>query len=388
MTAGYPSESDIYNKAFVHTRVKYYRENGLDVQVFLYNRSKHEAEQYEFEGVPVTVGDDEVLDALTAGDRVEKLLFHFQTIGLGPLLARQLERGMPTVVWFHGYGADGWHRRWWEHIDSPMDLRDWVRGRAEHNRRTRDFFQEFLGRADLPVHSVFVSAWFRDHVFGPDMGIIPVRSSIINNPIDTHRFSYHPPAPEARNKILLLRPFDRRFYGNDLAVAAIEKLSRKSWFSELEFTVAGEGQYWDELTARVAQFDNVSLRHGFIPQREIPALHREHGVFLVPSRKDTQGVSRDEAMSSGLVPVTNDVDAISEFVTHRRDGWLAPTDDVDGLAEGIEILRQDISLFHSMSAAAAVRVRQERSLDIVGPQEVSLIAETPVIGRQTERSDV
>jgi glycosyltransferase involved in cell wall biosynthesis len=34
----------------------------------------------------------------------------------------------------------------------------------------------------------------------------------------------------------------------------------------------------------------------------------------VPSRTDTQGVSRDEAMSSGLVPVTNAVAAIPEFV--------------------------------------------------------------------------
>lgn len=35
--------------------------------------------------------------------------------------------------------------------------------------------------------------------------------------------------------------------------------------------------------------------------------------FWFPTRMDTQGVSRDEAMCSGLVPITNKVAAVPEF---------------------------------------------------------------------------
>ena len=52
-------------------------------------------------------------------------------------------------------------------------------------------------------------------------------------------------------------------------------------------------------------------------------MHKKNGIFMVPTRLDSQGVSRDEAMSSGLVPITNNVAAIPEFVDDTC-GMLAP----------------------------------------------------------------
>ncbi|WP_102159012.1 glycosyltransferase family 4 protein [Zhihengliuella halotolerans] len=375
VTSGYPSADDLYNKAFVHTRVRYYRAQGFDVRVFDYDRRVTEPETYVFDGVPVTVGDDAALRSEVAHRGVRKLLVHFLTPRLGECL-RGFGSDVETVVWFHGYGADGWHRRWWEHIDSGRDLREWVRGRDEHNARTRDFYQSYFDEQADRLQAVFVSAWFRDHVFGPDMGFVPEKSSVIHNPVDTSLFGYRKKNADDRLKVLLLRPFNRRFYGNDLAVRAIELGSRRDWFKEMQFTLVGDGDYWDDLTGRIAHLENVDLQRGFVAQREVPGLHARHGTFLVPSRKDTQGVSRDEAMSSGLVPITHAVDAIPDFVTNGEDAWLAPMDSAVELVEALERVHADPEMYLRMSETAAFRVRQQRSLGVIGPQELALFADT------------
>ena len=103
-------------------------------------------------------------------------------------------------------------------------------------------------------------------------------------------------------------------YANDLTVQAILRLAREPFFDQLKIRLIGDGALFDETVAPLAGLANVEVTRAFLTQREIAALHREYGVFLVPSRMDSQGVSRDEAMASGLVPVTTRIAAIPEFV--------------------------------------------------------------------------
>src|SRR5690606_878219 len=90
---------------------------------------------------------------------------------------------------------------------------------------------------------------------------------------------------------------------------------------------------------------------------------------LVPTRGDTQGVARDEAMASGLVPVTNSVGAVPEFVD---DGCavLAPPEDAEAMAAGIVSLLADPMKFKRMSAAAAARARTQSGIDDVIAREI------------------
>ena len=91
---------------------------------------------------------------------------------------------------------------------------------------------------------------------------------------------------------------------------------------------------------------------------------------------DTQGVSRDEAMASGLVPVTNAVAAIPEFVD-ATCGVLAPAEDAHELAEGLLAIIRDPRLFANMSAAAAQRVRRQSAHDAVIQREMACFARHP-----------
>ena len=148
--------------------------------------------------------------------------------------------------------------------------------------------------------------------------------------------------------------------------------------------MVGDGKLFDEVLEPIRGFNNVYIERRFLTHREIAAMHREYGIFLCPSRMDTQGVSRDEAMSSGLVPVTNSVGAIPEFVDETC-AMLAPQEDAAGLAESIEKLYRSPELFSAMSAAAAARVRMQSSCVRTVERELALFTQGELISGHTSR---
>ena len=87
---------------------------------------------------------------------------------------------------------------------------------------------------------------------------------------------------------------------------------------------------------------------------------------------DTQGVSRDEAMSSGLVPVANAVAAVPEF-TDETCCMLCPPEDAKAVAEAILRLVREPELFGRMSANAAARVRRQCAEENTIGRELALI---------------
>lgn len=197
--------------------------------------------------------------------------------------------------------------------------------------------------------------------------------TIIHNPIDTDVFSYQAKSPAQRKKVLSIRPYASAKYANDLSVKAIELLADKPWFNDMEFRMIGDGPLFDNILEPLRQFRNVFIERRFLKQSEIAALHKEYGIFLSPTRMDAQGVSRDEAMASGLVPVTNGVTAIPEFVDERC-GILAPGEDSVAMAEGIAALYEKPELFVSMSEQAALRVKSQSSKNKIVDAEIEVMA--------------
>ena len=149
-------------------------------------------------------------------------------------------------------------------------------------------------------------------------------------------------------------------------------LSKKPWFNQLTFTLIGRGEMFSEITKPLSKFSNVKLKETFLRQDEIAEYYKKNGIVLIPTRGDTQGVSRDEAMSCGLVPITNAVAAIPEFVDENC-GILAPADDAQAIADGIERLYNDPELFLQMSKNAAARVRSQTSKEYTIYKELYII---------------
>ncbi|CAE6699408.1 Glycosyl transferase group 1 [Candidatus Nitrotoga fabula] len=353
LTNHYPSDNDLYRNGFVHSRVTAYAEQGIRVDVFRL-RNGENLSYHEFHNIDVITGSQEALHKLLRDGNHRSVLVHFLDAPTWDVLQHYVDR-VKVFVWVHGAEIQPWHRR-----DNFENQQQREAAKVQSEARM-SFWRGVLKQMPENLKLVFVSKYLAE-VTMEDLGFrLPGNGyRIIHNAINTDLFAYHKKPVEQRKKILSIRPYASRTYANDLSVQAILALSEMNFFKDLEFHIIGDGKLFDDVLAPLRGFSNVCIERRFLTQASIAQLHREYGIFLCPSRMDTQGVSRDEAMSSGLIPVTNAVAAIPEFVD-KSSGILAPGEDALALAKGIERLYNDPDLFATMSFAAAQRVRQQSS---------------------------
>jgi glycosyltransferase involved in cell wall biosynthesis/spore maturation protein CgeB/ubiquinone/menaquinone biosynthesis C-methylase UbiE len=364
LTNNYPSYDDLYRNGFVHSRIKAYQERGVDVDVFRL-RKDTPTSWHEFQNVDVTTGSADALRRLLITGHYRHVLVHFLDADMWGVLREFIEQ-VKVTVWLHGSEIQPWWRRKFNYTTDEM-----LEEAKQITEVRLKFWRSLLNPMPENLQLVFVSNYLEREV-AEDLGISFPESKfhIIHNPIDTDLFTYQEKDSELRKKILSIRPYASRVYANDLSVQAILKLSRKTFFNDLEFRMIGDGPLFEQTLEPLRGFDNVTIKKGFITQQKIAELYKQYGVFLCPSRSDTQGVSRDEAMASGLVPVTNGVAAIPEFFDDSC-GILAPSEDAHALASGIERLYENPELFQSMSGKAAERVRKTLDKALILEQELS-----------------
>lgn len=363
LTNHYPSYEDLYRNGFVHSRVTAYRERGIRCDVFRM-RPSEPVSFHEFEDIDVTTGSPEVLNQMLASGRYKSVLVHFLDATMWEVLQHHIEH-VDVTVWVHGAEIQPWHRRAFSYATEEERV---VAKMKSDARMT--FWRGLLREVPARLKLVFVSHYFAETVM-EDLGFrIPEKHyRIIHNPINTDVFRYAPKPAEQRMKVLSIRPYASAIYANDLSARAIEMLASRPWFGDMEFRLIGDGPLFEKTLAPLRQYRNVIIEQRFLTQSEIAVLHRDYGIFLSPSRLDSQGVSRDEAMASGLVPVTNAVAAIPEFVDDTC-GILAPGEDAAAMAQGIASLVEDPARFSAMSAAAAARVARQSAKRAIVDAEI------------------
>jgi FkbM family methyltransferase len=367
LTNHYPSYDDLYRNGFVHSRVKAYREYGVAVDIFRL-RKDQPISWHEFQDIDVTTGSQQALRRMLASGRYRHVLVHFLDPDMWEVLKDFIDI-IKVTVWVHGAEVQPWWRREYNYQNEA----DLEKAKIESDKRLEFWRRLFRGLPEN-LNYVFVSRYFADEVI-EDVGIRLPESHyrIIHNPVDTDVFSYSKKLAEQRKKILSIRPYASRKYANDLSVQAVLELSKESYFNELEFKFVGDGALFDEVLAPLKTFTNVIIERGFLSQPDIASLHKGYGIFLCPTRMDAQGVSKDEAMSSGLVVVSNAVTAIPEFVDEQC-GILAGAEDYLGMAEGIKMLYRDQEKFAVMSISAAERARKQVGKKHIVCEELALIA--------------
>lgn len=363
LSENYPHAENLMGDVFVHVRAKEYAKRH-SVQAFAFFYKKGET---EYERIPVRFFSDEkeILRAAEAY-KPDRILIHFYKAWMLEGIIKKIK--VPVIIWVHGYEALGWYRRlfnfsWYSPVLFNYIMKNTVQQYQFHN------LIRLANRCEK-IQFVFVSDWMRK-ITEKDCFARIRRKHIIPNPIDTDLFRYHEKEEKLRSRILLLRSFVSRKYANDVAVDAILRLSSRPCFHELKFTLIGQGPLFERLTAPLKRFSNVDLESRVVEQGGIPALHATHGIFLCPTRQDSQGVSMCEAMSSGLVPITTRNSAIPEFVADQRTGFLARSS--EDIAEAIERLYLEPKVFLRMSAAAAAAIRKKCSLREIVPSELALI---------------
>ncbi|MBM6387826.1 MAG: glycosyltransferase [Paenibacillus sp.] len=365
----YPDYKDLYRYGFIHSRMSEYKNVGEVIDMFKFN-DRLPREYSEFCGIDVTSGYFEEFNNVVMNGEHDTLLIHFLNETIWNGVKNQLSNKR-IIIWVHGSEIQPWWRREYNYTTTQqLEV-----AKKESEKRLRLWEQVFASalHEDYNIHFIFVSEYFANEVFEDHKVNLPVdKYTIIHNYINTNLFNFEEKDTELRKKILSIRPFASNKYANDLTVKAIQSLSKNPIFKQLEFTIIGKGELFHSTLKPIKKYKNVTLEEKFLTQEEIALLHKQYGVFIVPTRMDSQGVSRDEAMSSGLVPLTNNVTAIPEFVDETC-GILVDGEDYEGLAKGIIELYNDPIKFQHLSRKAAERVSFQSGFDATISKEVDLI---------------
>ena len=117
-----------------------------------------------------------------------------------------------------------------------------------------------------------------------------------------------------------------------------------------------------ELASELGVSGRVSFLGSFPRVEDILAVS---DLFLLPSSKESFGLSALEAMAAGVPVVASDVGGIPEVVAHAQSGYLLPLGDVEGMARAAVRLLTD-SDHHARFAGAA----RARAVDVFGEDQV------------------
>jgi glycosyltransferase involved in cell wall biosynthesis len=82
-------------------------------------------------------------------------------------------------------------------------------------------------------------------------------------------------------------------------------------------------------------------------------------IFALPSRSDSFGLVLLEAWANGLPNVGYRAGGVADVIRHERDGLLVRCGDIDGLADALARLIQDVDLRHRLGIAGKNRLPSE-----------------------------
>lgn len=368
ITPSYPSSENLYSCGFVHSRVKEYQKNGMNVDVAVVYNSNTMC-HYNIEGVDVYKTDYTQMKSIIMAKRYDAILVHFFDEYYAKCLDTSFIEDIPIIFWNHGADILYWD---YKEIYTPYFKNDYKLPAYEEEsyKRRDEYIKKFTKKEN--VKWVFVSE--NEKKRAQELHKDKFKNSIvIHNVINNNIFKYEKKSPELRKKIFVTRRFDNfKKYALDIVVLTILELSRRKFFSDLEFYLCGDGDYYNELVQPLLKFENVKLINRFMTHDEIASMHKKCGIGLFPTRQDTQGVSALEAASSGLVVITSNIDVIYEFFDENL-GLICDKENVKCYADKIEELYYNESKFMEISEKISLLTQEKCSIEKTIYREIKYI---------------
>jgi colanic acid/amylovoran biosynthesis glycosyltransferase len=196
-----------------------------------------------------------------------------------------------------------------------------------------------------------------------DWGCPPEKIRILYGGVDLSRYSYRPPSLEGSQNILSVgRLVEKK--GHHILMKAFQKV--RANFPKATLTVIGKGELQKNLTSLAKQ---LNLGDSF---RLLNHLHkdkvREHmtsadlfcAASLVAANGDLEGIPNTlkEAMATGVPVISTYHAGIPELITHNQEGVLVQENNVDELADALEFMLTNRTLWRTYSTAARQKVEE------------------------------
>ncbi|MBQ8474588.1 MAG: glycosyltransferase [Clostridia bacterium] len=368
VTPSYPTEENKYFGGFVHSRVKAYKESGINFDLVCAHQYPNTC-TYTFEGIDVTRTNFFGLRQILSKKKYKTILLHFFDDRYAQILDACDMSETNLYFWIHGPETLYWD--WSKMTDlyftPETKLTDALVQKFEANDKLIKRYNNYPN-----VHWVFVSEWIKNH----SEKLINIKfnnSVVIPNFVDENNFDFVEKDPELRKKIFFVRRFENiSKYAIDVNVRTILELSRRDFFDELEFNIYGTGEYYDTIIKPIKDFPNVKLHKKFLTHTDISKVHKENGIGLFATRYDAQGVSMCEAAMSGLAIVSSQNDAIAEFLPSEK-GILCDTENYVEYADLIEKMYKDPAYYAETAKACHQKVYDKCCFDQTIKKEIAMI---------------
>lgn len=347
LAQSYPSTTNLYSQAFIHSRNVIYSKHGIDVEVCSFSAT----DAYSFSEIKVFPPSHirSLRDYDLVLSHAPNLRNHFRF-----LIFRWRE--LKNIIFFlHGYevmDVAKYVDPWFTFLKPSLPKR--IVSRLYDKMKLpilRLLFSTFLKNKNTEIVSVSRSflSWAESDL-KMSLGCAKVIPNSINPIFENESFK----PLQFKGDFVSIRPFDEPKYAVDLLV---ELAKRNPQYS---FHLYGRGRLFEHIKAP----ENLKVFTTFLKQEEIPALLDQYRFAVMLSRCDAQGVMACEMASYGIpllvskMPVFEEVfDGFTnvKMVSNSLDfdlseviNSLEPAEEKNHAFSGQRTVGEEISLMKSM----------------------------------------
>jgi len=191
---------------------------------------------------------------------------------------------------------------------------------------------------------------------------------VVYNFIDTNRFSHQNKqhfkkaiAPNGEKILLHVSNFRKVKRIQDI-IMAHENICPKIATKLLLVGDGPERQKMEDLARELGVCSDVRFLG---KQDAIDEILSIADVFVMPSERESFGLSALEAMAAGVPVVSSDAGGLPELNIHNKTGYVFPVGDVDQLADSLLALLSDDETLKKLSINAAERAKEFETSKIV-----------------------
>ncbi len=304
-TQVYPTEQNLYQGAFIHTRSLFYKQNGIEVDVLSFSASR----QYTYENVKIFTEKDS--PSLIDNKYYDAVIFHSPNLRNHIRFFLTNFKNLPKVFFvLHGHEILKKHN----YYPKPFSFKKSNFSLAiKFLNRIYDGFKclvlkqiitQFGGKK---ISLIFVSEYLRN-LAASNLGIsldqLNKYSAVIHNPVSPEILEYkYDYIKKRENLCITIRPYDESVY----AIDKVLEIAKQN--PDYLFHIYGVGKYFDFNTKPI----NVEVFKKYINPKEFAEILNQYKVAIMLSHHDSQGVMATEMAYFGIPLVVSDIPAAREM---------------------------------------------------------------------------
>jgi glycogen(starch) synthase len=263
--------------------------------------------------------------------------------------------------WFLTYEKDHWFRIWPKGPKGAQAVRYF-------SRRYR------LTPPDRPLHfgeAIFANDYLKS--LAEEMNLPMDGAAIVPWGIDVDRFSPGSWPPRFRGRLLYVGQV-RPEKCLDTVIQALGILKRRPGYRPLSLTIVGCNPwdpsplaFYQKVFRSLVEQNNLEQEVRFVgwkPRDLMPALYREHDIFLYPGTQEgITSLALLEAMASGLAVVSTRTPGHAEVLEDGQNALVFTKGDADDCARQVSRLLENPALCESLRTQARATVEERFRLE-------------------------